>query len=235
MLRNNLRFLGGDSPPRSILVTSSLPEEGKTTVAIGLAHAAAASGLQTLLIEADLHRPVHADRLGLRPSPGLADYLRGGVSPQEVLQVHEFVDPAIARASNGSESDVKESTLACLTAGTLGTLSTEAVGSERFADLLSKVARAYDLVVVDTAPLLVVPETLQMVPCVDAVAFCVRLGQTTADQAKAGRDTLARVPDRLTALVLTDLTPADDSGYGYYSYGYHYRSARSKQPAGRSD
>jgi Mrp family chromosome partitioning ATPase len=231
MLRNNVRFLGGSDPPRSILVTSSLPEEGKTTVSIGIALAAAASGLRTLLVEADFHRPVHADRLGLSPGPGLADYLRGGVDPHDVLQIHRFVDPAVAYASNGSEGQLTEAALVCLTAGNLGTLSTEVIGSGRFSEFISKVQRAYDLVVIDSAPLLLVSETLQMVQFVDAVAFCVRLGQTTADQARAGRDALARVPDRLTALVLTDISAADHSGYSYSSYAYNYRLGRSKQGA----
>ena len=147
MLRNNVRFLGGKEPPKSILVTSPLPEEGKTTVAVGLAVAAAASGLTTLLFEADLHRPVHAERLGLRPEPGLAEFLRDELPPEEVLQVFEFADPALQRSA-GHGAEPTESALACFTAGHLGVLSAEVLGSGQFSELVQTVVGAYDLVIV---------------------------------------------------------------------------------------
>ncbi len=221
MLRNNVRFLGGKEPPKSILVTSPLPEEGKTTVAVGLAVAAAASGLTTLLLEADLHRPVHAERLSLRPEPGLAEFLRDELPPDDVLQVFEFVDPALQRSAGNGEEPT-ESVLACLTAGHLGVLSAEVLGSGQFSDLVNTVVGAYDLVIIDSAPLLVVPETLQIVPLVDAVVLCARLGQTTGEQLTSGREVLERLPEKLTTLVVTDLSP-DDESHGYtYAYSYRY-------------
>ena len=223
MLRNNLRFLGGKNPPRSIVVTSPLPDEGKTTVAVGLALAAAASGLKVLLVEADLHRPVHAQRLGLRAAPGLADYLREGLRPKDVVQTYDFVDPAVlSQSANGASAEAPRSRLVSITAGNLGLLSAEVIGSEQFAEVLATVRKVYDLVVVDSPPLLAVPEALQIVPLVDAVAYCVRMGQTTSAQAIAGREALARLPERLTTLVLTDVT-GHDSPHGYYSYAYSYR------------
>jgi capsular exopolysaccharide synthesis family protein len=229
MLRTNVRFLSVDDPPRSILVTSPVPEEGKTTVAIGVALAGAAAGMNTLLVEADLHRPVHAARLGLNERPGLADYLAGPASPQQVLQVREFVEPAIAQR-NGTRPKAP-SQLVCVTAGELSGFSAEILGSERFADFLQKVKKVYDLVVIDSAPLLAVAETSQIVPLVDAVMLCVRLGKTTAEQARAGGAALGRLPERPTGLVLTGVTPDSGDGYSYYSYAYSYRFGRPKQTA----
>ena len=92
--------------------------------------------------------------------------------------------------------------------------------------MLEQMARAYDLVVVDSAPLLAVPETAQLVPLIDAVVFCVRMGQTTVDQVNSGGEALSRLPERLTALAVTELVERDAAGYGYqYAYAYAYRRA----------
>jgi Mrp family chromosome partitioning ATPase/capsular polysaccharide biosynthesis protein len=221
MLRTNVRFLAPDEAeaPRTILVTSAGSEEGKTTVALGLALSAAGSGLNTLLIEADVHRPVHASRLGLKKGPGLVDYLREGLSPQDVLQVHAFVDPATGHLNNGNSSNGHTAKLTCITAGDTRGFIGDRLGSKAFAEMLAEVREVYDLIVIDSAPLLAVAETSELVTFVDAVVFCVRLGSTTVEQAKVARASIARLPERLTGLVITDL--AHDLG-GYYGYSYSY-------------
>jgi Mrp family chromosome partitioning ATPase/capsular polysaccharide biosynthesis protein len=241
MLRTNVRYLGTDrsKAPHVILITSAMSEEGKTTVAMGLALASAASGLNTLLVEADVHRPVHGSRLGLDFAPGLADYLRGDVAPDRILQVSSFVDdPGEAtgngQPANGQPANGRTSKLTCITAGDVSGFSGDALGSQRFAEMISEVKQVYDLVVIDSAPLLAVAETSEMFSLVDAVVFCVRLGRTTTEQLKAARNALARLPEKLTGLVITDLPPHQG---GYYGYGYadHYgytasEMKRAKEP-----
>jgi capsular exopolysaccharide synthesis family protein len=218
MMRTNVRFLSPDrgTPPRAVLVTSAISEEGKTTVAMGLAMSSAAAGLNTLLIEADTHRPAHAKRLGLAPAPGLADYLSDGLTPDKILQVHPFAEHVDGATSNG-HSNGRVAKLTCITAGNVGAFSGDALGSQRFADVINEVKQVYDLVVIDSAPLLAVAETSEMVAFVDAIVFCVRMGRTTAEQVRAARAALARLPQRLGGLVLTDL--AGTVG-GYYGYAY---------------
>jgi Mrp family chromosome partitioning ATPase/LPS O-antigen subunit length determinant protein (WzzB/FepE family) len=227
MIRTNVRFLasGHDeadaAQPRSLLVTSPMSGEGKTTLSLGLALSAAASGLTTLLIEADVHRPVHAARLGLAPGPGLADYMRGGVSPGEVLQIYRFVDPALQHA-NGAAPNGNASQLTCITAGNVSSFQAASLGTERFAKMIAEVAQVYDFVVIDSAPLLAVAETSEMVAFVDSVVMCARLGSTTVEQARAARTALERLPKRPAGIVLTDL---DHDASGYYGYAYEYASA----------
>ena len=213
-LRTNVRFLAPEGQPRSVLVTSPLPEEGKTTVSIGLALAAATSGLRTLLVEADVRRPVHAERLGLQVGPGLSDCLRREASRGEAVQTYTFLDPQLG--SHGIE-DAPHPTLACLTAGPTGPGSPEAVASSRFADLLRELRGDYDLVVVDSAPLLVAPETSEIVPLVDVVLLCVRLGQTHVDEAKAATESFGRLPSGPAALVVTDLRQKDAAVLAYHA------------------
>jgi tyrosine-protein kinase len=231
MVNTNVRFLSGDpgDPPRSVLVTSPLPEEGKTTVALGLALSAAASGVRTLLIEADVHRPVHADRLGLRKEPGLADYLRGDAAPRDVVQVHPVVDHAKPKTNGATNGNGP--VLACITAGKYAPRAAGDIWSKRFADMLEQVRQAYELVVIDTAPLLAVAETSEIVPSVDAVVFCVRIGRTTAEQAKAGREALMRLPDKPAGMVITELGSDAGGYYGYGSYAYGHQAYRAKSPA----
>jgi Mrp family chromosome partitioning ATPase len=219
MIRTNLRFLASadeSEEMRSVLITSPMSGEGKTTVSIGLALSAAASGLNTLLIEADVHRPVHAQRLGLASAPGLADYLRGGVSPGEILQSYPIVE---STAGNGSSPNGSASTLTCITAGSSASLAAAHLGSEKFANILAEVTKVYDLVVIDSAPLLAVAETSELVALADAVAVCIRMGTTTVETARAARAAFERLPPKPKGLVLTDLQ-RDIAGYYGYAYGY---------------
>jgi capsular exopolysaccharide synthesis family protein len=220
MLRTNVRFLSPGSPPRAVLVTSSMSEEGKTTVAMGLALSSAAAGFNTLLIEGDVHRPAHARRLGLNNGPGLADYLSEGLSPDKVLQVRPFTEAFAGLSSNGS-SNGKTSKLTCITAGNVTAFAGDALGSQRFADVINEVKQVYDMVVIDSAPLLAVAETSEMIAFADAVVFCVRMGKTTAEQARAAHAALARLPEKLAGLVITDLQRKVGGYYGY-TYGDAY-------------
>lgn len=227
ILRTNVDFLDFDNPPRTVLVTSAMPEEGKSTVAVGLAVSGAATGRRTLLVECDLRRPVHAERLGLAKTPGLTDFLSGAAQPPDVLQTRPVDlggDAATARVP-GTALD-----LVCIAAGTQTDRPAEMLVSNRFKDFLAEVSSVYDLVVIDAPPLLPVADTLELVPQVDAVLFCVRSARTTRDQARAGIAALERFPARPTGLVVTDVRMNDGDVGGYYRYDYS--STGSSESAG---
>jgi capsular exopolysaccharide synthesis family protein len=205
ILRKNVDFLGGDEELKVVAVTSPLPEEGKSTVASWYAYASALVGKRTILVECDFRRPVNAARFGFDSEPGLSDYLAGDASPKEVLRTIEV-------HGRGAEK------LPVIPAGGTILQPTEMLASKRFEDFLDQLRKVYDLVVIDCAPLLPVGDTLEVLPQVDGVLLCVRLRQTTLDQASRAKQVMEHLPEKPTGLVITGLTRgSDDDYYGYYS------------------
>jgi capsular exopolysaccharide synthesis family protein len=216
ILRRNVDFLAGDSEISSLVVTSALPEEGKSTVAAWFAYVSAVAGRRTLLVECDLRRPVLATRFGVEKGPGLSDYLAGEAKPKDVLRS--------VNVHGREAADV----LPLIPAGENTFQPTEMIGSKKFKAFVDQTTRAYDIVIFDSAPLLPVGDTLELIPQVDAVLLCVRLGQTTKDQAQAAKQAMTHLPDKPTGLVVTGVrSGSDDDYYGYYSYAGASTPARA--------
>jgi capsular exopolysaccharide synthesis family protein len=212
MLRENLRYLAVDRDLRTIAVTSAIPEEGKSTVAACLAAANAAAGKRTLLVECDLRRRVLAGRFRIPEAPGLSDFLAARGTPADILQLVPVA--GVEAAGNGSGPPA----LVCITAGSAPPRPADMLSSERFADFLEQVGKAYEQVIIDCPAMLPVADTLEIVPHVDCVLMCVRLNHTTREQASAARDGLDRLPPRPVGLVLTGFSARDVGDYrGYYA------------------
>jgi Mrp family chromosome partitioning ATPase len=195
-LRVGLAQLPGGERGRVLLVTSPVAREGKSTVALGLALAAARSE-RVLLVEADLRAPVQAARLGLGPGPGLADLLSGDAPVAAVLR-------SIAVEHVGATAG-----LTCVPAGSATPWAPELIRSQRLRSFLADAREEYDLIVIDSAPLLAVAEAAELMPLTDVVALCARVGAADASEVRACRETLARLPPRPTALVLTAVPVAE--------------------------
>lgn len=230
ILRQNLEFLSVDPPMRSVLVTSPLPEEGKTTVAASLACSLVIAGKQTLLLGCDLRRPALAAMLNLPQAPGLTDYLAGRADLQEILQVLPLASPPVTNGAGGRspKSGEELGSLVCIMAGTPSPRPTELLGSEGFRTLLEAVTGIYDIVVLDSSPLLSVADTLELLPQVDGRLICIRSSHTTRGQALAAKSALEHYPARPTGLVVTGLRPRDAAEYGYYSQEPKQTAAGSK-------
>jgi polysaccharide biosynthesis transport protein len=231
IMRRNLDSLAPDVARGAILITSALPEEGKSTVAASLALAAAVTGRRTLLIEADLRRPSLARRLGVSARPGLAEYLSGKAEPQEILQTIAVPapgstsnghDPAGSHANGNGNGNGTADLLVCIAAGSPTTGAAEMLASPRMQALMREVTQVYDLVIVDSAPLLPVADTLELLGIADGVVLCVRSGRTTREQVRAAKAAVdAHSSGRSNGIVVTDLHPGDDpSGSGLYPYLY---------------
>lgn len=231
ILRQNVEYLDVDQTVRCIVVTSPMAQEGKTTVAAGLAIASAAVGKLTVLLECDLRRPVLAARFGLADNPGLTDYLAGNATPEQVLQV---VSTSRATGLFGEgETTANDLTvgegrkLVCITAGTVPLRPAELLGSTQFQTLLSELREVYEVIILDSCPLLPVADTLELVPYVSDIVICVRCDQTTRNEAEAAKACLGRLPAKPAGVVATGLRRRDA---GYYGYSYEAYSA-TRTPA----
>lgn len=176
MLRANLRYFNVDREIRSVLITSAAPREGKSTVSWNLAAAAAGTGANVLLIEADLRRPTLARSLGLEADEGLSLVLAGVAKPEDVtLEVFP----------GQPEGGDYLTSLKIIPAGPLPPNPAELLESARMQELLRQAEEQYDLVVVDTPPTSVVADAIPLVRQTTGVILVSRLHHTTRDAAEA--------------------------------------------------
>jgi Mrp family chromosome partitioning ATPase len=183
---------------------------------VGLAIAYALIGNRVLLVECDLRRPVLAERLGLVTQPGITDWLNGDAKPAEVVQRVPLDEATAGNGATGNEG----APLAAIVAGNSSPRAAELLASGRFREFLDQVSAAFDLVVLDCAPLLTLGDTLQVLPHVDAVLVCARVHRTTREQAHAAKAALDHLPPRPAGAVVTGLRP----GHGDYYYSGYYSS-----------
>jgi non-specific protein-tyrosine kinase len=216
ILRENVSYFGA-APKSVVLVTSSGSDEGKSTVAAGLAVATAEAGKRTLLVDCDLRRPALAHRFGIEQSPGVSDYLTGDAQPHEIVQPIGGIAPSLNGGGPAHSSEqAAASNLVCISSGAAVSRPAELLASDRFQTFLAEVADVYETVILDTAPLLSVADTLAIVPAASMLLVCVRLGRTTRDMARAARSALDRLPQRPVGIVVTGVRQRGDGYYDFY-------------------
>lgn len=207
-LTTNLRFLDVDRPAQVLVCTSAVAGEGKTSVSLGLAAAATASGMKVAVIDADLRRPRVAAALGLEDSVGLTSVLASRIG----------LAGAVQRAGDGYD---------VLASGVLPPNPADLLGSERFSEVLAVCRDTYDLVVVDSPPVLPVADTLRFVAQCDGSLFVVRYGKTRRADVELAATSIRSVQGRLLGAVLNS-TPVSGTSSAYY-----YQSD-TKKPYGPS-
>lgn len=201
----NCVLMHGPDRPRSILVSSALPKDGKTFVTLALAQFAARSGQRVLAIEADLRRPDFERALSLKAKRGLSDYLRGDARFEEVLL----------------QGDVPG--LDVIVAGVPTFESTELISNGRIADLLSSAVDRYDLVFMDGPPTEVLADSYLLAKEVDGVLFCVRWGASDTRIVSQALQQLIRRGAHVFGLVVDRVAPRQLHLYERYkSYGWAY-------------
>lgn len=208
-LRTNLQFVDVDRPPRSLVITSALPQEGKSTTTCNLAIALAQAGLRVVLVEADLRRPRLAEYLGLVGAVGLTDVLAGRAELDDVLQPWG------------------DGQLVVLPSGPTPPNPSELLGSQQMQDLLNDLESRADLVLLDAPPLLPVTDASVLGTLASGVIVVVRHGRTRREQARRAVELLRAVDAHVYGAVLT-MTPA--SGPGAYAYGYNYQPRQQAEP-----
>ncbi|TFV92707.1 polysaccharide biosynthesis tyrosine autokinase [Blastococcus sp. CT_GayMR20] len=212
-IRTNLQFLDVDNPPKVIVVASSVPGEGKSTLAVNLSTALAQSGSRVVLLEADLRRPRVTRYMGLVGGAGLTNVLAG------TAELHEVLQPW---------GDGKLSVLA---AGPMPPNPSEMLGSAHMRGVLATLREEYDFVVIDTPPLLPVTDAAVLSVAADGCVITTRYGSTRREQLEEAAAVLARIDAKLLGVVLNRVPQAASIARGYgYGYGYGADPGRAPIP-----
>ena len=204
-LRTSLLLSNLGAPPKVIMVTSALPQEGKSTTSINCAVVLAQKGVRVLLIDADLRRPSIHKTLGMGPRSGLSNVLTGSTT----------LEQSITRTSILPN-------LYVLPAGTPPPNPAELLASSNMRDVLARLREEYDHIVIDTPPSLSVTDAVVLSPRADAVVLVIRSGQTTKQALRRARDLLTQVNAKVVGVLLNAVDLSSPDYYYYYEYQGKY-------------
>lgn len=218
-LRTSLLLSNLGAPPKVIMVTSALPQEGKTTTSINTAVVLAQKGVRVLLIDADLRRPSIHKTLGMGPHSGLSNVLTGSTK----------LESAITRTAVLPN-------LFVLAAGTPPPNPAELLASANMRDVLNQLREEYDHIVIDTPPSLSVTDAVVLSPRADAVVLVIRSGQTTKQALRRSRDILTQVNAKVVGVLLNAVDLSSPDYYYYYEYqGKYARYYRDEDSQGHNN
>jgi capsular exopolysaccharide synthesis family protein len=213
-LRTNLSFVDVDNPPRIMVITSSLPDEGKTTVTANLASIIAASGQQVTVVDGDLRRPSLTEAFGLVPGAGVTDVLTGRAELDDVLQPW------------GPQPN-----LMVLGAGRVPPNPSELVGSAAMTHMLMELA-ATSVVLIDTSPMLAVTDAAILASIADGALVVVSAGRSRIDELERTRQSLSLVGARILGVILNR---APNHGFEAKRYGYYGENYCVEDPIPAAD
>lgn len=204
-LHTVLQGLDPKRVPKVVLVTSALPGEGKTTLALGLAAAAARAGRRTLVIDLDLRHPSTHRELSDPIQVGLDDHLLSDADLESVIQ-----------------SDELQPRLHILPVRRRASMPDDILGSPQLRQLLAVLGTTYDCVILDSPPLLGLADSRMLVPLADTVLLVVQWEKTTVEVARNGLRVLQEADADLAGVVLTRVDLKRHARYAYGDVGHYY-------------
>ena len=207
-LRTSLQFIGVDKPVKSVIITSGNPGEGKSTTVANLAIATAQMGMKTLIVDADLRKPVQHSLFGFEKEPGLIDALADGRLQDDLLRKTEVDN------------------LWLLPCGTIPPNPSELLGSKAMKNLQQNLLEEFDHIFYDTPPVIAVTDAVVLSTIVDSLALIIKFGSTTAQAVKHAANLLKQVNTKVSGVILNFVDI--QSRYGSYDYStyYHYYYSR---------
>ncbi|MGQ9853501.1 MAG: GumC family protein [Candidatus Oleimicrobiaceae bacterium] len=203
-LRTNIQFARGQTPVRTLLVTSAGPKEGKSTTVANLAITMAQLNTRTLLVDADLRRPILHKLFGLSRGAGLTNLLVGKANLDEVLLPTPVEN------------------LSVLPSGVLPPNPSELLGSQRMQEVIDQLKERFDIVLLDSPPVIAVTDASVLARLVDGVLLVVNSGHTNREALMRARELLEHVEAPVLGVLLNNITATNMYGSYYYYYYYHY-------------
>lgn len=207
-LRTNVQFTSVDSKTKKIMITSSGPREGKSTTAANLAVSMAQSGKSVLLIDADMRNPTQHKLFGLSNMEGLSVSLVQDQGSRAFIQATEV------------------SGVSVLPGGPIPPNPAELVGSKRMKHLIADLSGQFDVVLIDTPPIIAVTDAAIIAQEVDGVILVLASGEVNKDFALRAKDQLEKVGAKILGAVLNK---ADIKTSEYYYYYYYHGSGEPKK------
>lgn len=211
-LRTNLQFIGVDRQPKSLVITSCLPNEGKSSTSSNLAITLAQAGWRVILVDGDLRRPRIPSYFGIEGAVGLTDVLIGKTRLDDVIQTWG------------------EPSLFVLPSGQIPPNPSELLGSQAMRQVLDRLREDYDMVIFDAPPLLPVTDAATLAAVCDGVLLVSRYGKTREEHVARATEQLSSINARVVGTVL-NFVPAKASRYDGYGYGYGYYEAETEVKA----
>lgn len=208
VLRSNVMFSAVDAPIRSIMITSTVPSEGKSLTAYNLAVAMALDGRRVILVDADLRRPTAHKLIGVERRPGLTNVLVGELALDEALQ------------------DTGVRNLRVLTAGPLPPNPAEILNSQAMRQIHATLRERADVVIYDTPPCLATADAQVVSAEVDGVLYVAQFGETHKSAMRRAAELLHQAHARILGVVFNKIDISgkrDDYYYGYYRYYNYYQ------------
>jgi polysaccharide biosynthesis transport protein len=203
-LYTGLLLSGGEQPPKTILVASALPKEGKTSIALSLARMLASTGHGVVLVDCDLRRPTAHKTFGVHSQPGLVEVLLGKTSVEEVLATDPCSGARLVPAGEPVPNPV------------------DLLGSPQMKRFLAWLAEGHDLVILDSPPVLAVSDARVLARMVDRTIFLVRWVDTRKERAIAGLRQLVEAGAQVAGVALTLVDVRRHAQYGYSDSGAYY-------------
>jgi capsular exopolysaccharide synthesis family protein len=207
--RAALRFANPDKPPQVILVTSSVPGEGKSLFSTSLAHLAALGGQKVLLLETDLRRPTLAQQFVLKPRHGLAEVLGGEAALSDALHQPQGTKLTVLPATASNP------------------FAPELLASGKMKKLLGELRKKFDLIILDSPPVTAVADATLLAALADSVLFVVRWGTTPRTVTMKALAALKAARAPLAGCLLSRVDFSKQKTYGYGSDAYTYNQAQA--------
>lgn len=198
-LRTNIQYASFDKEVRRLLVTSSGPKEGKSTTAANLALSISETGKSVLLLDCDLRRPSLHKKFNISNQVGITNFLLGEVNFEQAIKIYR-------------------NKLFIMTAGIIPPNPSEMLSSNKLRDFLQRVSQQFDMVIIDSPPVMAVTDAQILSTITDGVILVVASGETEKAMAIKAKESLKKVNANILGVVLNKFKEKNSRGY---HYGYY--------------
>lgn len=212
-LRTNIKFSSLDKPIKTLLITSPIPEAGKSSVSINLALTMAQDKYKVILVDTDLRKPMIHKILQQDNKTGLTNILVEDKKIKEVMRKMSDVDP----------------NLYFIPSGPIPPNPSELLGSNKMKELLKELQEQADFIIFDSPPVIAVTDALVLATQVDGVVLVLDFGEVSREAAKQTKELLEKVKANILGAVLNKIDMEKEGQYYPYYYYYYYGDEKKKR------